>query len=138
MIFYCFFSACGFFICGFVRCNCFCLLCVITDSFASLYVSEFLIAACGVSPLRGRPKDSALWNPAALERLANFFLWVRVCWCCSPEYKKQKPWECPPTAKGVIFYECRNHYRIYKTRSAPEILRCLRHRLRCQTAHHRR
>ena len=62
-------------------CICFCLFRVVTDSFSSLYVSEFLIAACGVSPLRGRPKDSALWNPAALERLANFLvsgagLWV--------------------------------------------------------------
>ena len=62
------------------------LLCafrVVADSFVSLYVSEFLIAACGVSPLRGRPKDSALWNLAALERLANFLVWVRVCWCCA-------------------------------------------------------
>ena len=87
---YCFFLHAAFLICGFVRCNCFCLFRVWIDAFVSLYVSEFLIAACGVSPLRGRPKDSALWNPAALERLANFFLWVRVCWCCSPEYKKQK------------------------------------------------
>ena len=34
------------------------LLCafrVWTDAFAFLYVDEFLIAACGVSPLRGRP-----------------------------------------------------------------------------------
>ena len=65
---YCFFSACGFLdllLCAF---------CVVTDSFVSLYVSEFLIAACGVSPLRGRPKDSALWNPAALKRLANFLV----------------------------------------------------------------
>ena len=69
------------------------LLCafrVWTDAFSSLYVSEFLIAACGVSPLRGRLKDSALKNPAALKRLANFFLWVRVCGCCAPEPKKQK------------------------------------------------
>ena len=82
-------SACGFLDCCFAVCICFCLFRVAADSFASLYVSEFLIAACGVSPLRGRPKDSALWNPAALERLANFFFWVWVCWCCSPEYKKQ-------------------------------------------------
>ena len=58
-----------------------CAFCVWTYGFAFLYVSEFLTAACGVSPLRGRPKDSALWNPAALERLANFLvsgagLWV--------------------------------------------------------------
>ena len=46
---YCFFSACGFFdlrLCAFR---------VGIDAFSSLYVSEFLIAACGVSPLRGRP-----------------------------------------------------------------------------------
>ena len=42
------------------------------DGFAVLTVSEFMTVSCGVSPLRGRPKDSALWNPAALERLANF------------------------------------------------------------------
>ena len=65
-------SACGFWDCCFVRYIYFCLLCVVTDGFVSLYVSEFLIVACGVSPLRGRPKDSALWNPAALKRLANF------------------------------------------------------------------
>ena len=59
-----------------------CAFCVWADGFASLYVSEFLTFACGVSPLRGRPKDSALWNPAALERLANFFFWVRIWWCC--------------------------------------------------------
>ena len=44
-----FFCACGFFdlrLCAF---------CVVIDAFSSLYVSEFLIAACGVSPLRGRP-----------------------------------------------------------------------------------
>ena len=60
------------------------LLCAfraVTDAFVSLYVSEFLTSACGVSPLRGRLKDSALKNPAALERLANFLasgagLWV--------------------------------------------------------------
>ena len=49
MIDYCFFSACGFFdlrLCAFRVC---------TDNFVSLYVSEFLTAACGVSPLRGRP-----------------------------------------------------------------------------------
>ena len=58
----------------------------------SLYVSEFFFAACGVSPLRGRLKDSALKNPAALERLANFFFWVRICGCCALELKKQNPW----------------------------------------------
>ena len=68
----------AFLICGFVRCIWFCLFCVLTVGFVSLYVSKFLTAACGVSPLRGRPKDSALWNPAALERLANFFFLVRV------------------------------------------------------------
>ena len=87
----------AFFICGF------CVFCVVTVGFVSLYVSEFLTFACGVSLLRERPKDSALWNPAALERLANFFLWVRVCWCCSPEYKKQKPWECPPHCERCFF-----------------------------------
>ena len=64
------------------------LLCafrVWTYGFAFLYVNEFLTSACGISPLRGRPKDSALWNPAALERLANFFFWVRVCGCCALE-----------------------------------------------------
>ena len=81
------FSACGVLDCCFVVCICFCLFRVAADSFASLYVSEFLIAACGVSPLRGRPKDSALWNPAALERLANFLvsgagLWVLCVVCC--------------------------------------------------------
>ena len=80
----------AFWICGFVRCILLCAFCVVTVGFVSLYVSEFLTFACGVSLLRERPKDSALWNPAALERLANFFLWVRVCWCCSPEHKKQK------------------------------------------------
>ena len=69
-------------------CICFCLFRVAADNFSSLYVSEFLIAACGISPLRGRLKDSALKNPAALERLANFFLWVRVCGCCALENKK--------------------------------------------------
>ena len=78
----------AFWICYFAVCICFCLFRVAADSFASLYVSEFLIAACGVSPLRGRLKDSALKNPAALERLANFFLWVRVCGCCALEHKK--------------------------------------------------
>ena len=53
-------------------------------------MDEFLIAACGVSPLRGRLKDSALKNPAALERLANFFLWVRVCGCCALEKQNAK------------------------------------------------
>ncbi len=48
-------SACGFYICGFVRCFWFCFICVWTDSFVSLYVSEFLTAACGVSLLRERP-----------------------------------------------------------------------------------
>ena len=63
----------AFLICGFsLFCLWFCLFRVWTDGFVSLYVSEFLTAACGVSPLRGRPKDSALWNPAALKRLANF------------------------------------------------------------------
>ena len=32
--------------------------------------------------LKSKP-SIALKNPAALERLANFFFWVRVCWCCS-------------------------------------------------------
>ena len=77
----------AFWICCFVLCICFCLLCVGIGAFVSLYVSEFLTAACGVSPLRGRPKDSALWNPAALERLANFLvsgagLWVLCVVCC--------------------------------------------------------
>ena len=36
-------------------CICFCLFRVWTDAFVWLYVSEFWIAACGVSPLRGRP-----------------------------------------------------------------------------------
>ena len=85
----CFFSACGFFYLRLCAVHLLCAFRVWTDAFAFLYVSEFLTAACGVSPLRGRPKDSALWNPAALERLANFFFWVRVCWCCSPEHKKQ-------------------------------------------------
>ena len=39
----------AFFICDF------CAFCVWTYGFVSLYVSEFLTAACGVSPLRGRP-----------------------------------------------------------------------------------
>ena len=39
--------------------------------------------------LKSKP-SIALWNPAALERLANFFFWVRVRWCCALEYKKQK------------------------------------------------
>ena len=69
----------------------------------------------------------------------RFLVWVRVCWCCALEYEKQaKNRGSVPPLRKVFFYECRNHYRIYKTRSAPEILRCLRHRLRCQTAHHRR
>ena len=80
----------AFGICCFAVCICFCLFRVWIDAFSSLYVSEFLIAACGVSLLRERLKDSALKNPAALERLANFFLLVRVCWCCVPEHKKQK------------------------------------------------
>ena len=45
----------AFFICGFVRCILLCAFRVVTDAFASLYVSEFFFAACGVSPLRGRP-----------------------------------------------------------------------------------
>ena len=74
-------SACGFWDCCFVLCICFCLFRVVTVGFASLYVSEFLTSACGISPLRGRLKDSALKNPAALEMLANFLasgagLWV--------------------------------------------------------------
>ena len=84
-----FFCACGFWDCCFVLCSFFCLFCVWTYGFVSLYVSEFLTAACGVSPLRGRLKDSALKNPAALERLANFFFWVRVCGCCALETQKQ-------------------------------------------------
>ena len=63
-----FFCACGFidlWLCAF---------CVVIDAFSSLYVSEFLAVACGVSPLRGRLKDSALKNPAALKRLANFLV----------------------------------------------------------------
>ena len=32
-----------------------CAFCVMTDAFAFLYVDEFLFAACGVSPMRGRP-----------------------------------------------------------------------------------
>ena len=32
-----------------------CAFCVVTVDFVSLYVSEFLIAACGVSLLRERP-----------------------------------------------------------------------------------
>ena len=69
-------------------CSCFCLFRAAADSFVSLYVDEFFFAACGVSPLRGRPKDSALWNPAALERLANFFFWVRICGCCALEMRQ--------------------------------------------------
>ena len=61
-----------------MRCILLCAFRVVTDSFSSLYVDEFLIAACGISPLRGRLKDSALKNPAALERLANFLFLVRV------------------------------------------------------------
>ena len=79
-----------------------CAFCVVTVGFVSLYVSEFLIAACGVSPLRGRLKDSALKNPAALERLANFFFWLRVCWCCALEYQKQ----CTPQTKTQSYYCC--------------------------------
>ena len=67
-------SACGFWDCCFVFMHMLSAFRVVADSFFSLYVSEFLTAACGVSPLRGRPKDSALWNPAALKRLANFLV----------------------------------------------------------------
>ena len=69
-----FFSACGFFYLWLCAMHLLCAFCVVTDAFSSLYVSEFLIAACGVSPLRGRLKDSALKNPAALKRLANFLV----------------------------------------------------------------
>ena len=72
LIFYFSFVHAAFLICGFVRCICFCLFCVGIGAFAFLYVSEFLFTACGISPLRGRLKDSALKNPAALKRLANF------------------------------------------------------------------
>ena len=98
-----FFSACGFFDLRL------CTFCVVIDAFSSLYVSEFLIAACGVSPLRGRPKDSALWNPAALERLANFFFWVRVWWCCSPEYKKQNT-----NVRSTVDMFCVRFYAYYQ------------------------
>ena len=40
--------------CGFLNLR-LCAFCVVTDNFSFLYVSEFLTAACGVSPLRGRP-----------------------------------------------------------------------------------
>ena len=74
MIVYCFFSACGFMDLRLCAIHLLCAFCVVIGAFASLYVSEFLIAACGVSPLRGRLKDSALKNPAALKRLANFLV----------------------------------------------------------------
>ena len=67
-----FFCACGFLDLRLCAMHLLCAFCVVTVGFVSLYVSEFLFAACGVSPLRGRLKDSALKNPAALKRLANF------------------------------------------------------------------
>ena len=85
----CFFSACGFFYLRLCALQLLLLVLCLDLCFAFLYVSEFLTAACGVSPLRGRLKDSALKNPAALERLANFFFWVRVCGCCALETQKQ-------------------------------------------------
>ena len=68
-------SVCGFFylwLCAFR---------VWTDSFAFLYVSEFLTAACGVSPLRGRPAIAQAprglpkgWTPTLFSLGAG--LWV--------------------------------------------------------------
>ena len=55
MIVCCFFSACGFLDCGFVRCILRCAFRGGIARFASLYVSEVLTSARGVSPLRGRP-----------------------------------------------------------------------------------
>ena len=50
-----FLGACGFWdmlVCAF---HLLCAFRVWTYGFAFLYVNEFLFAACGVSPLRGRP-----------------------------------------------------------------------------------
>ena len=49
---------------------CFFFVCVWTYGFVSLYVSEFLTAACGVSPLRGRP---ALSKAQGLDPNAFYF-----------------------------------------------------------------
>ena len=83
-----FLGACGFMDLRLCAMHLLCAFRVGIDAFASLYVGEFLIAACGVSPLRGRLKDAALKNPAALERLANFLFWVRVCGCCALEMRQ--------------------------------------------------
>ena len=72
-------SACGFF---YLR---LCAFRVVIDAFSSLYVSEFLIAACGVSPLRGRPAIAQAprglpkgWTPTLFSLGAGL-------WCCALE-----------------------------------------------------
>ena len=81
MMDYCFFSACGFFYLRLCALHLLCAFRVVADSFVSLYVSEFLIAACGVSPLRGRPAIAQAprglpkgWTPTLFSLGAG--LWV--------------------------------------------------------------
>ena len=64
------FSACGFLDLRLCAMHLLCAFCVVTVGFVSLYVSEFLIAACGVSPLRGRP---ALAKAQGLDPNAFYF-----------------------------------------------------------------
>ena len=157
MIVCCFFSACGFF---YLRlCAVHLAMCVLCCDWCFCFSLCERIFLCCLRSFALARATSPCQSPRAGPQ--RFLVWVRVCWCCALEKQNAKyPLRgrliislniskatacCAVSRKTsggspqeVFFYECRNHYRIYKTRSAPEILRCLRHRLRCQTAHHRR
>ena len=93
----------AFLIYSFVRCILLCAFCVVTDAFSSLYVDEFLIAACGVSPLRGRPAIAQAprglpkgWTPTLFSLAAGL-------WCCALEMHQLI------TAEASLFT---NHYSL--------------------------